>query len=266
MTPRGKVALLSEAPAGRHVCQFESESDPLAESIALFAAGGLQRGDAVVLVAPPEQTDIVIALLERDKLDTDAALESGQLLMLSSRSLLAEVSSDGVPDLERLKGMLDAFLQRIPAEWSRGIRVYGEMVNVLWCGGYPELAVKLEDHWNELARSRPLSVFCGYTLDGLAESTYAGPFSEIGRTHTNVVPTGDDERFRAAVDAATEDVLGISFSLILSCSAREQTLGEHRLPIGRRTLLWLHQNMPVTSGHILERARHYMQHADAPAS
>jgi hypothetical protein len=258
------VALLGEAPAGRHVCQFDCDSDPLPESIALFAAGGLQRGDAVVLVAPSEQNATVLALLERDAIDIRAACASGQLRVMSSRDKLAECSRAGQPDLECLKGAIDGLLEGIPAEWRKRIRVYGEMVNELWQGGHAALAVRLEEHWNELARRHPLSLFCGYTLDGLAESTYTGPFSEIGRTHTNILPTSDDERFRAAVDAATEDVLGISFSLILSCSAREQTLGEHRLPIGRRTLLWLHRNMPVTSGHILERARHYLQQVDKP--
>jgi hypothetical protein len=183
---------------------------------------------------------------------------------MSSRDKIAECSRAGQPDLECLKSALDGLLCGVPAEWRRHICLYGEMVNELWQAGHAELAVRLEEHWNDLLRRHPLSLFCGYTLDGLAESTYTGPFSEIGRTHTNILPTSDDERFRAAVDAATEDVLGISFSLILSCSAREQTLGEHRLPIGRRTLLWLHRNMPVTSGHILERARHYLERVDKP--
>jgi hypothetical protein len=245
------------------MCQFDSDSDPLPESIALFATGGLQRGDAVVLIAPTEQSATVLALLERDAIDTRVARASGQLRVMSSRDTLRECSRAGQPELECLKSAIDALLGGVPPEWRKRIRVYGEIVSELWHGGHAELAIRLEEHWNELAGQHPLSLFCGYTLDGLAESTYAGPISEIGRTHTNILPTDDDERFRAAVDAATEDVLGISFSLILSCSTREQTLGEHRLPIGRRTLLWLHRNMPVTSGHILERTRHYLDKPDA---
>src|SRR4029077_4452692 len=105
--------------------------------------------------------------------------------------------------------------------------------------------------------SHPMTLFCAYMLDGLEPGSYEGPLNEIGRTHTDILSTEEDERRRAAIDAASEEILGMSFSLTLSFSGREQTVGEHRLPIGRRTMLWLQRNMPGSSGMILERARHY---------
>jgi len=264
--PHRKAALLADAPAGRHFCQFASESEPLIDSVAMFAASGLERGEAVILVVTPAHARELTERLTRQGLDPASACDSGHLVFVDSVATMAEYTRGGVPDLQGLKSSVDRLIAGLPAERQGGLRIYGELVDLLWQAGYTDAAIQLEGFWEAYYSSHGLCLFCGFTMDALAESTYEAPFGEIGRLHTSVLPTAEDERLRAAVDAATEDVLGISFSLILGCSSREQTLGEHRLPIGRRTMLWLHHNMPVTSAHILERARHYMELAAAPSA
>jgi len=267
MADCGKPAWLGESPAGRHVCQFHSPSDPLAESIAIFAEAGLRGGDQVILLALPDQAEAALAVLEPRAVDLVAARATGQLRIEDSCSVLDACAAGSGLDLERLSRYLGGMLARTSSGPRRKVRVYGDMVSLLWNRGDAELAIHLEEIWDELVQAHPSTVlFCGYSLDRLAESTYNGPLSGIGRVHRTVLTTADDERFQTAVDAATHDVLGISFSTMLSSSTREQALGDHRLPMGWRTLHWLHRNMPVTSAHILERARHYMASDGAPVA
>jgi len=265
MPLRAKRALLTNAPEGGNFCQFDSDHEPLAESVALFAANGLERGEAVILVVPPQRAEDVLAHLTHQRLDPAAARESGHLVLLDPVAALAECSPAGVPDFELLKLRAVQTLERLPSNRCGNVRLYGEMVDLLWQVGRPDLAMELEAYWAGFTEAYRLCIFCGFTFDPLAESTYTTPFGEIGRLHASVLPTKEDDLLLAAVDAATFDVLGISFSTILKGSVREQSPGEHRLPMGRRTILWLHRNMPVTSTHILKRARHYMEQG-APAA
>jgi len=259
MPSHAHAELLAGARPGLHVCQFHDGSDSLAESIALFAGEGLRQRDAVILVITPEHRETLLARLRSAHLDVEMALASGQLALLDAASLLAEFMRDGKPDRELFELAIGPQLETAAARRCGRLRIYGEMVSVLWEAGQPEAAIELEECWNALARSRPFALLCGYRVDGLEASGYRSPLHEIGRTHAQVLATAEDDRLCQAVDAASRDVLGISFSLILSCSGREQVLGEHRLPSGRRTLLWLHRNMPVTSHHILTRACAYMR-------
>ena len=45
------------------------------------------------------------------------------------------------------------------------VRVYGEMVNLLWRLGEGEAARRLEALWNEVIQSYAIPLFCAYHLD-----------------------------------------------------------------------------------------------------
>ncbi|HXC61195.1 MAG TPA: hypothetical protein VNV63_00850, partial [Nitrospiria bacterium] len=122
-----------------------------------------------------------------------------------------------------------------------------------------EAAIRLEEYWNELARLYPFSLFCGYMLDSHMKESYAGPLHEIGRTHSDVISTTDDELFRKALDAASKDIFGIPLPEMISLSGQEENPGEHRLPIGQRAMLWIMRHMPSSSGEVLELTRRYYQ-------
>ena len=267
MPTRTNVALLTKAPAGRHICQFHRSDENLSRAVALYAGTGLQRGDGVILIATPEHIELFKRDLDRMQVDPVPYLENGQLIVADAATTLQKFMRNGMPDWSRFRSHLESVLEELKAPHRSATRAYGEMVSLLWQEGNPEAAIKLEEYWNDLARLHPFTLFCGYMMDGLLPESYEGPLNDIGRTHSDVLPTEDDERLRAAVDAASEEVLGLSFSMTLSFSGREQTVGEHRLPIGRRTMLWLQRNMPGSSNRILERARFYFdQNSRQPPS
>jgi hypothetical protein len=225
MTTRANATILSKAPQGRHICQFHRETGSLADAVGLFAGTGLQRGDVVILIATPEHLRAFYDALRRMQLDPDTAREDGQLIVLDAHTTLDGFMRNGTPDWALFRRAIGSVLETTAVKKHRAVRAYGEMVSLLWREGNPEAAIRLEEYWNELSRIYPFTLFCAYMLDGLDPGSYDGPLHEIGRTHTDVLGTEEDERLRAAIDAASEDVLGLSFSLTLSFSGREQTVG-----------------------------------------
>ena len=72
-------------------------------------------------------------------------------------------------------------------EASGPVRVYGEVVALLWAAGHVNAALELEGLWNELGREIPFSLFCGYPRELVQGSQHQGAVAEVCRLHTAVV-------------------------------------------------------------------------------
>lgn len=252
-------ALLIDAPVDRHFAQIHRDSKALVKSVSLFLETGLKRGHGVIAFATAAHTEQFLAHIERSGLNPETCRRSGQLRLLDANAMLDRVMRAGMPDWSSFRRTAGSILESMQTLAAGTTRVYGEMVNVLWRAGSPQAAIRLEEYWNELARWYPFSLFCGYMLDSQDPEIYQGPLHEIGHTHSDVIETAEDERFRAALDQAARDIFGSPLSEIVGFSGQEHNPGEQRLPPGQRTMLWIMRNMPDSSAQVLERARQHYQ-------
>jgi hypothetical protein len=255
-TPTLNSALLVDAPVGRHFAQLHRDANELVASVARFSEAGLRKNSGVVIIATPETADAVMSALDAAGLNAETHRRSGQLAVYDAAATLERVMRAGMPQWSEFRRVIGAALEAAQL-FGTGTRAYGEMVNLLWRDGRPEAAIKLEEFWNEIGKSYPFCLFCGYMLDSHQQGCYHGPLHEIGRTHSDVISTHGDERFQHALDSACQDVFGIPLSQMLSLSGREEHPGESRLPGGQRTMLWIMRHMPASSADVLERTRRY---------
>jgi hypothetical protein len=250
--------LLISAPVGRHFAQLHRDVAALSESVALFAEAGLRRGSGVVIIATDANTALFLEQLKLKNLDTDAYARTGHLKLLNAGVVLSQFMKGGMPEWTEFKRTIGPVLESAHVVGQGAPRAYGEMVNVLWQSGQHAAAIRLEEYWNDLAKLYPFSLFCGYMLDGLDEHSYSGPLQDIGRTHSCVIGTPDDEAFRVALETACKDIFGVSLPQLVMLSNRDDLPGEQNLPVVQRTMLWIVKNMPTSSAAVLERARlHY---------
>lgn len=261
--------LLVEAPQGRHFCQLHKNSESLDSALLIYLINGLRRNDAIVAIAKAARLNRMreqIAELRELPFDPD------RLQLLEAEPLLGRIMHADKPNWRDFRRIVGDIIERMRDGGRSQLRLYGELVNDLWRAGNPTAAIRLEEFWNEVAREFSLCLFCGYEIDGLDLNAYDHPLHEIGRTHQDVLGTHDDQQLLAALDAASMDVLGIPVSRVMNNSQLESRPGEHRLPLARRTLLWLQRNMPSAMIKIVERAQHYLpdsagnrKQTDAPA-
>jgi len=254
-------ALLIEAPANRHFAQLHSDPQALTDAVTLYLQTGLRRGNGVVVIASPAHTELFLNRLREDDLDPGVFLKTGQLELHDAELTLRKFMRNDMPEWEDFRRAMGAIFERVRAFGRGTTRAYGETVNVLWHEGKQEAAIRLEEYWNELTRLYPFSKFCSYMLDVHDDHAYAGPLEEIGRTHSDILATAEDERFRVALDAASRDVFGVPLSEMVGFSRRRDS-GEQRFPSGQRTMLWVKRNLPSASAAVLERARHYYDESD----
>ena len=107
-----------------------------------------------------------------------------------------------------------------------------------------------------MAGTYPFALYCGYTMDTHCEKAYAAPLEELGRTHTDILGTPEDEQFGIALDRASKEIFGISLTQMAGVSRQD---GARRFPSGQRAMLWVKRNLPMSTAQLAERARHYFK-------
>jgi hypothetical protein len=249
------VSLLVEAPLGRHFAQFHRDRDTLVDSVFAFVEAGLRRGNSVLAIAAPAQVERLFERLAASKLHPKSLANSGQLAVLHTDRILEQFVADGQAEWAEFRSVLAPVLSRLQP-FGRGLRVYSELAGTLWESGNTEAAVRLEDFWNALGSAYPLSLYCGFTIDTHSETSYVGPLEELGRTHSEILGTPEDERWGDALDRASKEIFGISLTQMAGVTRRD---GARRFPSGQRTMLWVTRNLPMSTTQLAERARQYFK-------
>jgi signal transduction histidine kinase len=66
---------------------------------------------------------------------------------------------------------------------------FGEMVALLCADGNIDAALKLEQLWNDLARSHSFQLYCAYPMKVFDQESHSQAFLKICAEHTHVIPT-----------------------------------------------------------------------------
>lgn len=260
------MSLLAEAPGGRHFAQFHRDTegqdrrrDTLTESAITFVEAGLQRGDSVLVIAAADHRDRLFERLAAGKFRPQTLRDPRQLSVLDAGEITAPWVGGDLPEWAQFRNTVSPALSRLQLS-GRGVRVYSEITNVLWRAGNTGGAIRVEDFWNALAGTYQFSLYCGFTMDTQSEHSYAGPLEELGRTHSDIVGTPEDEEFSVALDRASKEIFGIALTQMAGVSKQDET---RRFPSGQRTMLWVKRNLPLSTPQLAERARHYFRDSRA---
>ncbi len=179
-----------EPASSDHVCQFYETDDFLYDSVAGFLADGLTMSQPVIVFSTAAHWDGIAALLEARGVDAGGARVDGEISLVEADEALERIMTGDAPDPRRFEEVVGAEVARIAALHSGGsIRIFGELVDLLWRAGNPDAAVRLEDLWNELRRDRPFQLLCAYSMGNFYRETHASHVEEIRRRHGRVEPT-----------------------------------------------------------------------------
>ncbi len=116
--------------------------------------------------------------------DPQRRIEQGDLVMLDADEVLSRIMVDDMPDTGRFEDTINPIVSGAAGRWMRPVRVYGEMVDLLWKNGKAAAAVSLEIQWNHLIAKHKCSLLCGYSMDDVRQG--AG-LKQICDQHSHVV-------------------------------------------------------------------------------
>lgn len=168
-----------------HVANFYDRDADLVRALAGHVADGIATGEQVIVLATPAHRRAVERTLVRQGVDSAGARERSFYVTLDAADTLAEFMVDGVPDPARFIATIGRLMDR--AFVGLPVRVFGEMVALLWQVGNVPAAIEVESLWNEFSQVRKFSLLCGYSMSVLAERTDLRSISDVCGMHSDLV-------------------------------------------------------------------------------
>ncbi len=185
MSPvRGEpAALVDPVPTGKdHRVMFYSQENELYDKVTEFLLPGLALGEPVVVVGATARRSALVRRLRQATSELERGI--GSLRFLEAETTLETFMVDSLPDEDRFR----ALVADLVGDQSKGpVRIYGEMVDVLWRQGNRKGAIALEELWSDLQRTYSFALMCSYRMGEFYK--HAAETDRVCSTHTHVFPS-----------------------------------------------------------------------------
>ncbi len=176
-----------------HLVQLFDTPETLATSVGTFLAEGYHSGDTLLVVVASANWSRIKRQMLKLECPIDTAIADGQMVALDAGTTLARFAANGIPDPEQFDATVGELVRRLARDREgRGLRIYGEMVDVLVHEGNFEGAQELEELWCALGEQTPLTLFCGYSSIHFGDPRSGVPLERICRLHDRVLSHDDD--------------------------------------------------------------------------
>jgi anti-sigma regulatory factor (Ser/Thr protein kinase) len=146
----------------RHAVSVYEQDAGLVSAVADFLGPALAAGSPVLVVATRAHLDDVSRALAEAGIDIADAVDSGLFRTADAASLLEAFLRDGRPDPDLFGSVVGELVRQHAAKAPGALRVFGEMVALLWDAGNVTAALELEALWNGLLSEEPFRLLCGY--------------------------------------------------------------------------------------------------------
>jgi hypothetical protein len=185
----------------QHLVQFYEDEAFLTEAVASFVKVGLQVKDTLIIVATPSHCrDFRNVLTPDERTNTN-------IMFLDATALLAKIMVDDCPNQCRFMEVIGNQVQK--AGQQGRVRVFGEMVSILWAEGKYQAALRLEELWDMLQTTQPVFRMCALPHSGMSkEDPHA-----LCQGHTEV-------RYQNSSKARTRNLTAVLVFLGLALSHR----------------------------------------------
>ena len=185
--------LLSTPTRPSHIVQFYEEESFLVATVADFLAAGLSIGEPAIVVATKAHREAFIRRLRLEGLDPEHMADAEQLVWLDANEALAGIIVDSLPDRQRFDATIGQMVERTSTLHAGAVlRMYGEMVDLLWTRGNTEGAIRLEELWNGLAVQHDFSLLCAYSMGHFYKESDAEQLRAVCGQHTHSLPVDRD--------------------------------------------------------------------------
>lgn len=179
------AARSSSMDAPYHAVRFYESDRSLAQIVAGFLTEGFAEGNPGIVVATPVQRAAIIRELTARSFDVVDLQRSKDLLLLDATETLSTFMTDGRPDALHFNTQMCQAIERVCRGRSNcRVRIFGQMVDVLWQDGQRDAATRLEVLWNQLANEQAFSLLCGYAMGNFYKGSN---FDDICSQHSHVL-------------------------------------------------------------------------------
>lgn len=191
-----------------HLFQIYESESVLLDSLEGFAGTGFMAGENVIIVATASHLEGLEQRLLKQGFDIPTLSATDRYITFDAELLAFSFFVDGRFDEKLLLQAAAEMLERIRKN-GRQIRIFGEMVSVLWSKGYHSETRKLEEIWDGICEREKFCLFCAYPKNSFTPSDrssyehictkhskqvggWAKPSTDIFYKPTKVKPANDN--------------------------------------------------------------------------
>ena len=169
-------------PEPDHLVHFYPYDSALSSSLQAYIGDGLRHGDTCVIIATKRHIAQLEQALDDQGLELAAFRQIGQYLSLDATELLAQFMDNDLPDWQRFLSAIEPVVL-FTQQTNAPVRLFGEMVALLWQQNNLSGVLLLEKFWNRLASMHKFSLYCAYPLLHFDTSLHGEALAEISRHH-----------------------------------------------------------------------------------
>jgi anti-sigma regulatory factor (Ser/Thr protein kinase) len=170
-----------------HVAHFYACDDELVDRVSAYVIEALTSGETAMVVATRLHHSAFEATLVEAGIDPDRARTEERLITVDATEALHSIVIDGRPDADAFTAEIGGLVPRL-VETGRPLRVYGEVVALLWHAGNVGAAIELERLWVELCNLYPFGLYCAYPANSLAFThNGADAVRQVCECHSTVI-------------------------------------------------------------------------------
>lgn len=182
-----RPAFWRDMGTGDHACQVYGDEGELLETLSSFIGGGLWTGEGAIVIATDAHLVQLEEMLRQTGLDLAHFRGDGRYIPVSAEHTLAAFADGGWPDEELFMQALTPLVERARGP-GRGVRAFGEMVQLLWSRGHYAGAVRLEHLWNKLLGRHRMRLVCAYSRRHFAKGSLESRRA-VQNAHSSLVHT-----------------------------------------------------------------------------
>ena|SRR5579863_6372999 len=169
------ASILADPHPCAHIVYPYTDEAHVTEAVCLFTSAGLRKSEAVPLIMTKDHRDAIRKRLAKDGFNLAALERTGQLRFIDAEELLSTFMVNGAPDSSLFENSVRKIIDQAKVSSGsrphRKVRVFGEMVSLLW-NANPGAAQALEELWNKAITIHSVSLLCTYALGGNAIASF----------------------------------------------------------------------------------------------
>jgi MEDS: MEthanogen/methylotroph, DcmR Sensory domain len=167
------LEILSNPQPCAHIVYSYTDHTQLADAVCLFAASGIRKVEAVLLVLSETHYHPIRERMERQGFNLADLEVTGHLVFENADDVLGSFMFDGILDEHKFKTQIGRMIEKAKggggSRKNRPVRVFGEMVDLIR-KPHPKATKRLEELWNEIIELHSVPLLCAYSLSGMPDA------------------------------------------------------------------------------------------------
>jgi CheY-like chemotaxis protein len=172
-----------------HEVQFYSDDSRFLDGFTGFLGAALKAGNPAVFIGTETHRNTLLERLHAQSPDIRTAIRQGRYVPLDAVEFLSNFMVNDMPDPGWfLKVVDDSIVAARKGADGKHLQIAacGECAYILWAQGKADAAIRLEELWNQIARTYEVDILCGYPLESLRCEEDSYTFRRICEEHSAV--------------------------------------------------------------------------------